>query len=135
VFAFTARFLPIAFASAAAAIRSINPEMEDQVRNLGGDRITALRYVVLPLMKHSVLGAAILVFIPALGELSTALFLSVEDTQTLSVTIFYLNEGGSRSAFELLSALGVVLFVSTIFCVACGIKLFGRNFMLRNQSS
>ena len=135
IFAFTTRFLPIAFASASAAIRTIHPDMEDQVRNLGGDRVAALRYVVLPLLKHSILGAGILVFIPALGELSTALFLSVEDTQTLSVTIFHLNEGGNRSAFELVSALGVVLFLSTTFFVACGIKLFGSNFILRSQSS
>src|SRR5262249_46522784 len=132
IFAFTTRFLPIAFASTSAAIRAINPEMEDQVRNLGGDQIVALRYVVLPLMKRSLLGAAILVFIPALGELSTALFLSVEDTQTLSVTIFHLIEQGY---LEILCALGVVLFLSTTFFVACGMRLFGKNFMLEHRSS
>jgi iron(III) transport system permease protein len=134
IFAFTTRFLPIAFASVSAAIRTINPDMEDQVRNLGGDRVVALKSVVLPMLKHSLLGAGILVFIPALGELSTALFLSVEDTKTLSVTIFHLNEGGNRSAFELLSALGVLLFVSTTFLVACGMKLLGNNFIFRTQS-
>ena len=41
ILAFTTRFLPIAYTSTAPpAIRSINPEMEEAVRILGGGRLT-----------------------------------------------------------------------------------------------
>ncbi len=36
ILAFTTRFLPIGYVNASAAIRSINPEMEEAVRVLGG---------------------------------------------------------------------------------------------------
>ena len=51
------------------------PEMEEAVRILGGGRLTAIRRVVAPLLKRSLLGAWLLVFIPATRELSTAIFL------------------------------------------------------------
>ena len=53
ILAFTTRFLPIAYVNSAAAIRSINPELEDAVRILGGSRFTAIRDVVMPLLKRS----------------------------------------------------------------------------------
>ena len=46
ILAFTTRFLPIAYASSEAAVRSLNPEMEDAVRILGGSRVTAVRRVL-----------------------------------------------------------------------------------------
>jgi len=132
IFAFTTRFLPIAFANASAAMRTINPDMENQVRNLGGDRVLAVRYVVFPMLKQSLIGAGILVFIPALRELSTAIFLSVEDTRTVSVMIFDLSEQGR---LETLAALGIVLLFSTIVVVGIGFKLIGRDFLLRRDAS
>jgi len=38
ILAFATRFLPIAYANSDAAIRAINPELEDAVRILGGSR-------------------------------------------------------------------------------------------------
>ena len=75
ILAFTTRFLPIGYVNANAAIRSLNPEMEEAVRMLGGSRMTALRRVVVPLLKRSLLGAWLLMFIPATRELSSAIFL------------------------------------------------------------
>ena len=39
ILAYTTRFLPIAYTSSAAGMRSINPEMEEAVRILGGGRL------------------------------------------------------------------------------------------------
>ena len=70
ILAYTTRFLPIAYTSSAAGMRSINPEMEEAVRILGGGRLTAIRRVLAPLLKRNLAGAWILVFIPATRELS-----------------------------------------------------------------
>jgi iron(III) transport system permease protein len=128
ILAFTTRFLPIGYANASAAMRSINPEMEEAVRILGGGRLVAVRRVVAPLLKRSLLGAWLLVFIPATRELSSAIFLYGPNTRTMSVMLLDLSEEGN---FEHLSALGLMLLVATIVIVGVGYRLTGRDFMLR----
>ncbi|GAB3761546.1 iron ABC transporter permease [Ramlibacter monticola] len=128
VLAFTTRFLPIAFVNSNAAIRSINPELEEAVRTLGGSRLAAIRHVVLPVLKRSMAGAFILVFIPATRELSTAIFLYSIDTQVLSVLLFDKSDEGN---FETLASIGLVLVVITVALILAGFRLMGRDFMLR----
>jgi len=130
VLAFTTRFLPVAYSSSAAAIRSINPEMEEAVRILGGGRGTAIRRVIAPLMKRSLVGAWLLVFIPASRELSTAMFLYGPATRPMSVMLLDLSEEGN---FELLAALGLLLLVATFAVVGLGTRLVGRDFMVRRN--
>lgn len=128
ILAFTTRFLPIAYANAEAAVRSLNPEMEEAVRILGGGRLTALRRVTAPLMKSSLVGAWLLVFIPATRELSSAIFLYGPDTRTMSVMLFDMSEEGN---FEYLAALGFLLLAASVVLVTLGYRFLGRDFMLR----
>ncbi len=132
ILAFATRFLPIAFANMSAAIRALNPEMEEAVRILGGGRLLAIRRVVAPLMKQSLVGAWLLVFIPATRELSTAVFLYGPNTRTISILLLDWSEEGN---FEKLSALGMILLVATIAIVALGYRLVGRDFMIRRRQS
>ncbi len=128
ILGFTARFLPIAYTSCLAAIRALNPEMEEAVRILGGTRMRAVTRVVAPLLKTSLVGAWLLVFIPATRELSTAIFLVSANTRVISVLMLDLSENGS---FEALAALGFFLLGVTILIVALGYRLVGRDFLLR----
>ena len=128
VLGFTARFLPIAYSSCLAAVRALNPEMEEAVRILGGGRLRAVSRVVVPLLKTSLVGAWLLVFIPATRELSTAIFLVSAHTRVIAVMMLDLSENGS---FEALAALGFFLLGVTIVIVMAGYKLVGRDFMLR----
>ena len=130
VLGFTTRFLPIAFANCMAGLRSLNPEMEEAVRILGGSRLLAVRRVVVPLLKKSLVGTWLLVFIPASRELSTAIFLVAAKTRVISVMILDLSENGS---FELLAALGFFLLGVTILIVLVGYRLVGRDFLLRRS--
>ena len=130
VLAFVARFLPIAFGTASAGIRAIHPEMEEAVRILGGSRLTAIRHVVAPLLKKTLFAAFLLVFIPATRELSAAIFLVAPKTRVASVLIYDLTEEGR---FEVVSAIGCIVLVTTIFLVWLGFKLTGRDFMLRTK--
>ena len=130
VLAFTTRFLPIAYTNAASGMRSINPEMEEAVRILGGGRLLAVRKVVAPLLKKALAGAWILVFIPATRELSSAIFLVGPHSRVISVMLFDLSEEGN---FEVLAALGVILLVITIAIAAIGFRVIGRDFMLRRS--
>ena len=130
ILAFTTRFLPVAYSSASASIRSINPEMEEAVRILGGGRGMAVRRVIAPLMKRSLVAAWLLVFIPASRELSTAMFLYGPATRPMSVMLLDLSEEGN---FELLAALGLLLLVLTFAVVGLGTRLVGQDFMVRRE--
>jgi len=132
ILAFATRFLPIAYANSNAAIRSINPELEDAVRILGGTRFTAIRRVVAPLLKRSLAGAFILVFIPATRELSSAIFLYSINTQVLSVLLFDKSDEGN---FEMLASIGLILVVITVVFILIGFRLMGRDFMLRRTAA
>jgi iron(III) transport system permease protein len=132
ILAYATRFLPIAYVNSNAAIRSINPELEDAIRILGGTRFTAIWHVVAPLLKRSLAGAFILVFIPATRELSTAIFLYSINTQVLSVLLFDKSDEGN---FEMLASIGLVLVVITVVLILIGFRLMGRDFMLRRTAA
>ncbi len=132
ILAFTTRFLPVGYVNASAAINSLNPEMEEAVRVLGGSRMTALRRVVAPLLKRNLLGAWLLIFIPATRELSAAIFLYGPNTKVASVMIFDMSEEGN---FERLAALALVLQVLTLPLLYLGQRALGRDFMLRRNAT
>jgi iron(III) transport system permease protein len=130
VIAFTTRFLPIAVVASAAGVRALNPELEEAVRILGGGRITVLGRVVVPLLKKTLVGAFVLVFVICTKELSTAVFLTGPASRVVSVLTLDLSEQGN---YETLAAMGVVLVVIVTAVVAIGMKLAGRDFMLRRS--
>lgn len=130
IIAFVTRFLPIAFVSCASGVRSMNPELEEAVRIHGGGRFRALAEVVAPVLKKSLLGVWILVFVICSRELSTAMFLSSYQNRVISILTLDLSEQGE---YEMLAAMGVVLLVITTAVVAVGMRLLGRDFMLRRN--
>jgi iron(III) transport system permease protein len=130
ILGYSTRFLPIAYVNCAASLRSLNPEMEEAVRILGGTRLRAIAKVIVPMLKKSLLGTWLLVFIPATRELSTAIFLVGAQTRVISVMMLDLSENGS---FEILAALGFFLLGATILIVLLGYKIIGRDFMLRRS--
>ena len=130
VIAFTTRFLPISVAASSAGVRALNPELEEAVRILGGGRLTVLTQVVAPLLKTTLVGAFILVFVICTKELSTAVFLTGPESRVVSVLTLDLSEQGN---YETLAAMGVVLVVIVTIVVGIGMRLAGRDFMLRRS--
>ncbi len=130
ILAFATRFLPIAYANASASVRGVNPEMEEAVRILGGGRLTAIRRVLAPMLKRSLFGAWLLVFIPATRELSTAVFLYGPNTRVMSVMLLNLTDEG---VLEPAAAFGLLLLIIIIAVVGIGYLLMGRDFMERRS--
>ena len=130
VLAFTARFLPIAYANSTAAIRSVHPEMEEAARILGAGRVQTIARITAPLIRKSLLGGWLIVFIVSARELSAAVFLVGPKTLTMAVLIYDLSEAGN---FEVVAALGGLMMVITLALVGVGMKLVGRDFMLRRE--
>ena len=128
ILAFISRFLPIAYANASSAIATLHPEMEEAARILGCGRLATIARITAPLLKKSLLGGWLIVFIVATRELSAAIFLVGPKTRTMAVLLYDLSEAGN---FEVLAALGGILLVVTVALVGVGMKLLGRDFMLR----
>jgi iron(III) transport system permease protein len=128
ILAFTARFLPIAYASSSAAMGTLHPEMEEAARILGCGRLQTIARITAPLLKKSLLGGWLVVFIVATRELSAAIFLVGPNTRTMAVLLYDLSEAGN---FEVVAALGGILLAITMVLVGIGMKLIGRDFMLR----
>jgi len=128
ILAFTARFLPIAYANASSAMGTLHPEMEEAARILGCGRLGTIVRITVPLLRKSLLGGWLIVFIVATRELSAAIFLVGPKTRTMAVLLYDLSEAGN---FEVLAALGGILLVITATLVGVGMKLLGRDFMLR----
>lgn len=130
IIAFVTRFLPIAFTNSNSAIQGLHPELEEAVRIAGGNQMHALRSIVLPILKKSLFGSWLLIFIVATRELSTAMFLSGPQTRVISVLTLELSEQGQ---YEMLSAISVVLLAITGVLTWLGTLVLGRDFMLRRN--
>jgi iron(III) transport system permease protein len=130
ILAFITRFLPLAYTSCISAIRNIHPEMEEAVRILGGSRMLVMRAVVAPLLKRPLVGAWILVFVPAAQELSTAVFLVGPRTRVMSLVLLDMSEQGN---LEVVAAASCMLLLVILVVVAVGFRIIGRDFMLRGN--
>jgi iron(III) transport system permease protein len=130
VIAFVTRFLPIAFTNSNSAIQGLHSELEEAVRISGGSQARGLWLVVLPLLKKSLFGSWLLIFIIGTRELSTAMFLSGPQTRVVSVLTLELSEQGQ---YEMLSAIAVLLLTVTGIVTLLGTIVLGRDFMLRRN--
>ena len=72
----------------------------------------------------------VLVFVICTKELSTAVFLSGPASRVVSVLTLDLSEQGN---YETLAAMGVVLVAIVTLVVAIGMRVAGRDFMLRRS--
>lgn len=124
IVAFATRFLPIAYAGTESALHALDRDLELAARTLGCSQLTTLRRITLPLLRRSVLANWLLVFIPSLRELSSAVFLFTPATAVMSTLIFDLSDAGN---FESVSTLGVIMMVLTLGLVALAYRVFGGN--------
>src|SRR5262249_61549542 len=86
--AYATRFLPIAFSNASGILRGINVDLENAARTLGAGRIHTLLSVTVPLLRTGLLSGWLLVFIPALRELSASVLLLSPRTQGVTPVMF-----------------------------------------------
>ncbi|HSU05464.1 MAG TPA: iron ABC transporter permease, partial [Acetobacteraceae bacterium] len=80
-----------------------------------------MRLILLPLLRPAMLTGWLLVFIPALGELSATILLYSSGTETISVAIYRLNDLGQ---LEVVAALAMVL-IGLILAAALLLQMLG----------
>jgi len=88
VFAYTVRFLAVAYGSIDASLKKISPSMDDAGRVLGRSRLQILTRIHLPLMRSGLLTAALVVFVDCMKELPATLVLRPFGFDTLATHVY-----------------------------------------------
>lgn len=88
VFAYTVRFLTVAFGGVDAAMSKISPNMDDAARSMGRGTRSVLFRIHLPLIRGSVLSAALVVFVDCMKELPATLILRPFNFDTLATQVY-----------------------------------------------
>ncbi len=88
IFAYTVRFLAVAYGSVDASMKKISPHMDDAARSLGHSSVSILTRIHLPLMKSGVLTAALVVFVDCMKELPATLILRPFNFDTLATHVY-----------------------------------------------
>lgn len=114
--AYVARFIPLAVRSANSALRQVDPSLEEAARITGASWLRTIRSILLPMVRPGLLAAWLLVFIPALGELSATILLYSSGTETIAVAIFRLRDLGQLEVVSALSVftIAVILVISLV---------------------
>ncbi len=108
IFAYVARFLTAAYNSCHSGLEKIPSNMDGAARSLGAPPLEVLRHIHLPLMKHSVFVALLIVFIDVIKELPATLILRPFNFETLATRVYRL-AADERLAEASTAALLIVL--------------------------
>jgi iron(III) transport system permease protein len=122
--AYTGRYVPLGVRSANAAFRQIDPSLEETARITGAGWLRTFRSVTLPLARPGLFAGWLLVFIPALQELSASILLFSSGSITLAVAVYNLYETG---ALEPVAALSIVTMLIITVAVALATRLGRRG--------
>src|SRR6185503_14153617 len=106
--AFIARFMPDTIKALSTSLLQIHKELEEASWLCGKGMLGTIRAIVLPLARPGVIAAMTLLFILAIRELGSSLFLYTSNTMVMAVLLLDYYEGGNvgiTSAFSLVQTL------------------------------
>lgn len=117
--AFIARFLPDTIKALSTSMLQIHRELEEASWICGRGLLGTIRSIVLPLARPGVVAAMTLLFILAIRELGSSLFLYTSETMVMAVLLLDYYEGGNlgiTAAFSLVQTvlLGVLISLAHI---------------------
>ncbi len=102
--AFVARFIPDTVKALSTSFLQIHKELEEASWICGGGLLGTIRRIVLPLARPGVVASMTLLFVLAIRELGSSLFLYTSDTTVMAVLLLDYYEGGNTgktAAFSL----------------------------------
>jgi iron(III) transport system permease protein len=115
--AFIARFMPDTVKALSTSLLQIHRELEEAAWVCGKGLLGTIRTIVLPLARPGVIAAMTLLFILAIRELGSSLFLYTSNTMVMAVLLLDYYEGGNvgiTAAFSLVQTilLGVLIGIA-----------------------
>jgi iron(III) transport system permease protein len=114
--AFVARFMPDTIKALSTSFLQIHRELEEAAWICGKGLLGTIRTIMLPLVRPGVLAAMSLLFILAIRELGSSLFLYTSDTTVMAVLLLDYYEGGNTgktAAFSLVQTALLAVLIAT----------------------
>jgi iron(III) transport system permease protein len=121
--AYVARFLTLALRPLAAAMKQMDPTLEEAARLAGATGPRRLVSIVMPTVRASIMSGALLVFLTAFNELTVSALLWSRGHETLGVMVFSLQSEGAAGAAAAVASITVVVTLA----VAGIATLFARR--------
>ena len=103
-----------------ALLAQIDPSLEESAQILGASWLMTMREVTLPLIRPGLFAGWLLVFVPAIQELSASILLFSSSSITLAVAVYNLYE---TCTIEPVAALAIVNML--IIGAACAVAMLG----------
>jgi iron(III) transport system permease protein len=113
--AYVARYIPLGVRAANAALRQLDPSLEESARILGASWGTTMREVTLPLIRPGLFAGWLLIFVPAIQELSASILLFSSSSITLAVAVYNLYETGYTEPVAALAIVNVIIIGAAIW--------------------
>ncbi|HEY7169179.1 MAG TPA: iron ABC transporter permease [Candidatus Binatia bacterium] len=110
--AYLAIYLPFAVRTTHATLQQVHNSLEEAARVSGAKLFPRLRDVVLPLTRPGMIAGWILVFMPALRELTVSILLYTHRTETIGVVVYNLQDAGDREIAAAMASLVMVLLIA-----------------------
>ena len=113
--AFIARFLPDTIKALSTSMLQIHRELEEASWICGRGMLGTIRSIILPLARPGVIAAMTLLFILAIRELGSSLFLYTSQTMVMAVLLLDYYEGGNlgiTAAFSLVQTVLLAVLIS-----------------------
>jgi iron(III) transport system permease protein len=123
--AFIARFMPDTVKALSTSFLQIHRELEEAAWVCGRGLFATIRTIVLPLASPGVIAAMTLLFVLAIRELGSSLFLYTSNTMVMSVLLLDYYEGGN---------LGKTAAFSLVQTVLLGVLIGGANWLSRGAA-
>ncbi len=107
--AYTGRYVPLGLRAANSSLRQIDPTLEESARILGASWGVTMREVTLPLIRPGLFAGWLLIFVPAIQELSASILLFSSKSITLAVAVYNLYETGYTEPVAALAIINVII--------------------------
>ncbi|WP_342538966.1 iron ABC transporter permease [Sporosarcina sp. FSL K6-1540] len=101
------------YLTASAAIKGLDPSLEEAATNLGASRIRIWRKIILPMLTPSIVAAALLVFMISMASYTAPLIFGVERTMTMQIYLSRTNGNLDMAATQST----ILSFVSISFLI------------------
>lgn len=112
--AYGARFFPLILRPVQAAVRQLDPVLDEAAQAQGAGSLRRLRRIHAPLLLPTAAAGALLVFLTAFSELTVSALLWARGTETIGIVIYFLEEGGDAPGAAALS----ILCLLVVFALA-----------------
>src|SRR5260221_721402 len=123
--AFIARFMPDTVKALSTSFLQIHRELEEAAWVCGRGVLGTIRTIVLPLARPGVIASMTLLFVLAVRELGSSLFLYTSNTMVMSVLLLDYYEGGN---------IGKTAAFSIVQTILLGVLIGGANWLSRGAA-